>query len=546
MKIFQKRFFCLLLCITMLAGIANRLCIPVDAATTVTPTVSVGINFVLALNTSGEIYAWGNNDNGTLGNNSTVSASHPTKVSTPDGKVFTQISAGEKHALALTDDGSVYVWGANDFGQLGLETNETVTVPTALTALADQTIVDVAAGDQFSLALSNTGKIYAWGDNQYHQLGESTKTAGQMRNTPTVISALAQSFAISISAGAESAAAITSDGATYLWGRNDNFQLGTEQNPMLPFKPTSTKYTINAEAVVFGDSYTSILQQNGTMLSVGLNRYGQFANGVTTDSYSAVFKEATMSDGFVIVELQAASNHTVVRTQQGDVYTAGLRLQSEEASSSFTQLTVNGTAASVFAGYLNGAVLLSDGTLLMWGDNTSGQLGDGTTVSSSAPVAVKNADGSAFSLGKPASIHAMTFQLKASIPTPEFTITIPTNIDFGVLQQTEIEPIKNESFDVSASGVSNLFGEKEIVVTVTPENEKFVLTAAGGYEFPYEIHLTKTDDSALECGAEIATFTADATVTRYAIVDQSLIRNSGIYEGLLNFTIALRETEGTE
>ena len=149
--------------------------------------ISAGSDHSLALDSEGQIYAWGYNYYGQLGNGDTTDSNTPVKVDTSGvlaGKTITQISAGSDHSLALDSEGQIYAWGYNYYGQLGngdtTDSNTPVKVDTS-GVLAGKTITQISAGFFHSLALDSEGQIYAWGANYNGQLGNGTTITS---NTP--------------------------------------------------------------------------------------------------------------------------------------------------------------------------------------------------------------------------------------------------------------------------------------------------------------------------------------------------------------------------
>jgi len=130
-------------------------------------------------------FAWGDNRYGELGNPSTTNSTTPAPVQLP-ARVSTRfVSAGAVHSLAVGSDGLVYAWGANEYGQLGIgrsggysTTPEPVQLPAGVSARS------VSAGYFHSLAVGSDGMLYAWGDNEYGQLGDGTTTD---RHTPVAV-----------------------------------------------------------------------------------------------------------------------------------------------------------------------------------------------------------------------------------------------------------------------------------------------------------------------------------------------------------------------
>lgn len=136
-------------------------------------TVAAGGAFTDGLTPGGQVYAWGTDSLGQLGNGSTDGQTTPEPVSLP-GSTVTAVAAGSAHTLALTSTGALYAWGANTLGQLGTGTSASSTSPVPVATPAGVTFTAVAAGGDDSLALSSTGVVYAWGANGHGQLGDGT------------------------------------------------------------------------------------------------------------------------------------------------------------------------------------------------------------------------------------------------------------------------------------------------------------------------------------------------------------------------------------
>ena len=170
--------------------------VPIPSGVTIT-AISAEWFAGLALASDGQVYAWGSTSTGGLGNGvsgSTVSNS-PVTVSLPSNTTVTAISAGPEYALALTSDGNVLAWGANDGGQLGNSTldgpswgtgtgfntncnsaTKTSATPVAVDSLGGATVTAISAGDQFAMALTSTGSVLGWGANAELDLGTGTNT----------------------------------------------------------------------------------------------------------------------------------------------------------------------------------------------------------------------------------------------------------------------------------------------------------------------------------------------------------------------------------
>jgi len=137
----------------------------------------------LALKNDGTVWAWGYNGYGQLGNGGTYTTSNvPVQASGLTGGI-TAIMGGHHHSLALKNDGTVWAWGYNYYGQLGNGTNTNSNVPVRVSGLAG--ITKIAGGGLHSLALKNDGTVWAWGYNYYGQLGNGIYSAS---NVPVRVS----------------------------------------------------------------------------------------------------------------------------------------------------------------------------------------------------------------------------------------------------------------------------------------------------------------------------------------------------------------------
>ena len=189
----------------------------VISKTDVLKAVSAGGGHSVALRTDGAVYAWGANGNGQLGDGTTSDRSRAVLAelgAIPSGVILQQVSAGGSHSLALGSDGQVYAWGANGFGQLGDGTLTDRTRPVAVSAggiPSGVTITEVRAGRDHSLALGSDGKVYAWGRNASGQLGDGTV---ESRSLPVAV-LLGSVRCSGIAAGRFHSLGLASDGKVY-------------------------------------------------------------------------------------------------------------------------------------------------------------------------------------------------------------------------------------------------------------------------------------------------------------------------------------------
>ncbi|GIM86465.1 RCC1 domain-containing protein [Salinispora arenicola] len=378
--------------------------------------------------------AWGNNDFGQLGDGSTTDSSTPVAVSLPAGVTVTATSAGADHGLALTSAGSVLAWGGNFSGQLGdgSTTNSSTPVPVSLPV--GVTVTAVAAGGLHSLALTSAGTLLAWGHNSRGQLGDGTTTN---RSTPVSVSLPAGTTVTAVAGGRSHSLAVTSAGTVLAWGHNSLGQLGdgsttTRSTPV----PVSLPVGTTAVAVAGGGEHSVGLTSAGTVLAWGRNFFGQLGDGTTADSSVPV--AVSLPSGITVTAITAGDDHSLGLTSAGTVLAWGRnffgQLGDGTTADSSTPVAVSlPSGATVTAIALSDSdhsvALTSTGAVLAWGDNSDGQLGDGTTADSSVPVAVSLSAGTTVT-----AIAAGTNHNLALVAPPTSSVALrvtPSNPEVG-------------------------------------------------------------------------------------------------------------------
>ena len=287
--------------------------------------VSAGYRHSLALGSDGYAYAWGNNGNGQLGDGTTTEQHAPVRVKTPDRKTYPdlpadftylQVSAGYLHSLAVGSDGYAYAWGNNGNGQLGNNTasgyGDTNPAPVRVRDPASPTdksqglkATQVSAGNYHSLALGSDGYAWAWGYNYNGRLGDGTSTdrhAPVRVKTPdrkTYPDLPADFTYLQVSAGGDHSLAVGSDGYAWAWGYNYNGQLGNNSsgsyaNSSVPVRvrdpanPTDASQGLQAAQVSGGQLHSLAVGSDGNAWAWGNNQYGQLGDGSTDSKLAPV------------------------------------------------------------------------------------------------------------------------------------------------------------------------------------------------------------------------------------------------------------------
>jgi alpha-tubulin suppressor-like RCC1 family protein len=369
-----------------------------------------GHNHSLAIRNYCEVWTWGSNDYGQVGDDTSgsgVSRLTPIQVSggetgdeylslctppdpaTPTDPItdpmtdtagtITGLAAGGFHSLALKE-GKVLSWGKNNFGQLGDGTIKSNHTPSQVKGEDGMDLTDVtavAAGTYHSLALKE-GKVLAWGKNNIGQLGDGTKTN---RRTPVHTSGL--SGIVAIAAGCSHSLALDNDGTVWVWGRNSFSQLGdgTKTSRLIPVPVLSGVTAIAAK----GD-YSLALDNDGMVWSWGRNNFGQLGDGTKTN------KHIPVRIGLSAKAIVAGGYHSLALDNDGMVWSWGRNNNGQLGDGTninrYSPTPVDLNAAALTAGWYHSFALGSNGTVWAWGRNGSGQLGDGTIKGSLTPVQI--------------------------------------------------------------------------------------------------------------------------------------------------------------
>ncbi|GIW24525.1 RCC1 domain-containing protein [Meiothermus sp.] len=349
-------------------------------------TLVAGGYFSAAVKPNGEVWSWGDNTYGQLGRITTgTSDSTPAWVAPTNDVV--SLSLGEYHALALLQDGGVRAVGRDDYGQLGdgaTDSSGTNSAPNIVTPSlpSGAKAVAVEAGRYYSLALLSDGTVYAWGRNDVGQLGIGNTTTPQP--SPVLISGLTD--VIALAAGDDHTLALKSDGSIWAWGDNPNGELGTGNNN--PYTNPVLLAGITAKAIAAGGNHSVALLADGTVRTWGFNNHGQLGNGSTTSSnipvpVTGLSDVVSISAGYEFT-LALLSNGTVKSWGDDFSFQLGNGTTTGDQTSPVDVLGIDPgrTARGLAAGIFHGMALLDDGSVVAWGSNVEGQLGDGTNNSS--------------------------------------------------------------------------------------------------------------------------------------------------------------------
>jgi alpha-tubulin suppressor-like RCC1 family protein len=342
-------------------------------------SVAAGDLHTCVLTTDGNIWCWGHNDMGQLGDATMKDSASPVEVAGLDGSA-TAVVAGNRHACALTREGGVKCWGSNSNGQIGDGTPNHKAAPVDVVGLTSG-VSAIASGSQYVCALTDGGAVKCWGHNDAGQLGDGTT---EDRTTPVDVSGLERGVT-AIAAGENDTCAVTDSGAVECWGANNRGQLGnniTTSSATANSVPVeAVVLTDHAASVAVGSLHTCVLTTAGGVKCWGGNLHGQLGDGTTTDSLVPV-DVVGLTSGVVAIGL--GSSHACALTQEGAVKCWGAndrgQLGDGTTDDRTTPVNVSGLESGVVAlgvGTWDACAVTSDGGVRCWGRNDGGQLGNG-------------------------------------------------------------------------------------------------------------------------------------------------------------------------
>ena len=330
--------------------------------------LSMGYERSAYITDSGDLYIWGNNSNGEIGNGSKDNSSKPIKIASN----VSQVSLGGTHSAYVTESGDLYVWGANTNGQIGNGTNTSSTTPIKI--MSD--VVQVSLGSSHSGCITSDGSLYMWGYNKDGQLGNGTTTRS---NVPVKI----MDNVAKLDLGGTQSACITISGDLYVWGNNDSGQLG---NGTKVSKKKPQKIMSGAAQVSLERMHSSCITDDGDLYMWGSNGRGSLGDGTETDS----LKPKKIMSG--VAQAALGGYFSACVTENGDLYTWGYNGSGQLGNGTdvdkHTPTKIMSGVSEVSASAGSCACVTTSGELYTWGCNSYGELGDGTAIDSNSPIKV--------------------------------------------------------------------------------------------------------------------------------------------------------------
>ena len=335
-----------------------------------------------------QLWTWGDNTDGQLGDNSINPKSSPVQT-VSGGTNWKQVAAGGNSTTAIKTDGTLWTWGSNTYGQLGDNSITHRSSPVQTVSGGTNWKQVSCSREDFTAAIKTDGTLWLWGWNNEGQLGDNTITS---KSSPVQTVAGGTNWK-QVSFGERHIAAIKTDGTLWLWGLNSSGQLGDNSITHRSSPIQTVSGGTNWKQVSCGGSHTAAIKTDGTLWTWGRNVFsGALGNNSTGNRSSPV---QTVSGGTNWKQVAAGGNSTTAIKTDGTLWTWGSNTYGQLGDNSITHRsspvqTVSGGTnwKQVSCNTRNTAAIKTDGTLWNWGDNTYfyGQLGDNTGTHRSSPV----------------------------------------------------------------------------------------------------------------------------------------------------------------
>ncbi|MHB1314126.1 MAG: prepilin-type N-terminal cleavage/methylation domain-containing protein [Christensenellales bacterium] len=355
-------------------------------------------------------YCWGYDTYGQLGNNSTGITLVPVAVDASgvlSGKTIKSIASGYEHSCAIASDDLAYCWGNNSNGQLGNNSNTTSLVPVAVFssgALSGKTIKHIASGGYTTCAIASDDKAYCWGNGDYGQLGNNSVSESWVPVAVDTSGVLNGKTVKAMAVGWDYSCTIASDDLAYCWGHDgSDGRLGDNSttNRQVPV----AVYTLGVlsgkttKSISATDAHTCVIASDDKPYCWGLNNYGQLGNNLTSSSLEPAAVDMTgVLSGKTIKHVSVGYEHTCAIASDNLGYCWGRNSSGHLGNNSTVEshVPVAVYTSGIFSGktllditssYSSTCAIASDNNSYCWGYNGSrGRFGDGTTISSLIPV----------------------------------------------------------------------------------------------------------------------------------------------------------------
>ncbi|XP_031837623.2 uncharacterized protein LOC116429160 isoform X1 [Nomia melanderi] len=295
------------------------------------------------------------------------------------------ITCGDEHSAVICQTGRLFVFGSNDWGQLGLGHKNHISKPSCVKILKPEKVTHVACGRAHTLICTGAQKIFACGSDQEGQLGRGTSAIGDSASSPVLVydTGLAGPEIVQIAAGSHHSLALTSDGGVFAWGSNLEGQLGLPDVSGLVNKPTKVQIPEPVKQISAGYYHSSFLTESGLVYVCGESESGKL--GVEA-KFSTQIVPKQMQLPSPAVHVACGGHHTIILADNGNLYCTGsnscgqLGLGTNTTELYTAKLLPRGalqneTVAQIGCGESHTAIVTESGKLFTCGDGRHGKLG---------------------------------------------------------------------------------------------------------------------------------------------------------------------------
>ena len=349
----------------------------------------------------GTVWGVGNNENGELGDDTTDNRSSPVQTIC-GGSNWVEINCGYYNIAGLKDDGTLWTWGLNSDGGLGDNTTDEKSSPVqTICGGTDWKTMVVGTYYEHCAAIKNDGTLWLWGRNNDGEIGDETTDD---RSSPVQTICGGTDWK-QIASGGNHTAAIKNNGTLWTWGENSsgseesedlNGQLGDNTSVSKSSPVQTVCGGTDWKSVSCGERFTAAIKDNGTLWTWGENYNGQLGDETTDNKSSPV---QTICGGTDWKQISCGDNHMIAIKNDGTCWTWGYNAYgqlgdetTDDRSSPVQTVTYGTDWKQVDGGQDHSAAIKNDGTCWVWGDNGSGRLGLDDTDSRSSPVQTIMAD----------------------------------------------------------------------------------------------------------------------------------------------------------
>ena len=342
--------------------------------------ISVGYNHCLAIDYEGNLWSWGLNDFGQLGNNMKDNKIHDVPVQIVKDKKFVKIAAGNLYSMAIDEEGNLWTCGYNRYGQLGDGTN--INKSSFVKISMETKFAQISAGNYHCLAIDVNGNLWSWGQNNVAQLGDETRID---KNSPVQV--ISGTYFKDISAGESHSLAIDSEGNLWGWGDSSYGQAGVENGIRSPGKIKEETKFVEISA---GRKYSLAIDSEGKLWAAGYNYFGQLGDGTTVDKNNFI----QIASDKKFVHISSGDSRSFGIDNEGNTwawgesgYFLGIGTYDEKVLVPM-QVKIE-TKLNLIKSYGCNLALDIDGSMWAWGYNGNGQYGNGTNISQKDPIQIQ-------------------------------------------------------------------------------------------------------------------------------------------------------------